>query len=159
VGGITTPYPFNALACPSINVCYVAGFLDRLMGSRDGGATWHDLIPALFVSGTYGATQPLHTYSPWFTATGPWQVAAGRVPGPLGANGRPLPAACKGTDTVSVYVRNAQDQTVAGPIRAPSRPDRVARKTVKATGKLRLDVVSHCSSFSVRVDGVEQAQS
>jgi hypothetical protein len=69
-----------------------------------------------------------------------------------------LAAACKGTDTVTVYVRNAQGQTVAGPIQAPARPDRVARRTVRATGKLRLDVVSRCSSFSVRVDGVQQAQ-
>lgn len=159
VGRITAPYPFNALACPSLSVCYAAGFLGRLMGTRDGGATWHDLTPAIFVSGTYGARQPLHTYSPWFTATQPWQVAVGKLPGPLGANGRPLAGGCRAITTVTVYVRNAQNQIVAGPMQAPrSAIGPVARRTIQATGKLRLDVVAQCSSFSVRVDGVDQAK-
>lgn len=157
VGRITSPYPFDALSCPSVSVCYAAGFLGRLVRTRDGGATWHDLLPAIFVSGTYGAGQPQHTYSPPFTATGPWQLAVGKQPGPLGPGGKPLPASCAGVDTVTVYVRNSQNQIVAGPIKAPGRLDRVNRSTVRVTGKLRLDVVSRCSSFSVRVDGVARS--
>jgi photosystem II stability/assembly factor-like uncharacterized protein len=160
VESITSPYPFNALSCPSAGICYAAGFLGRLMGTRDEGATWHDLIPAIFVSGTYGATQPLHTYSGWFSATQPWQLAVGKVYGAAGVGGRRLPAtACAPAGTVTVYVRNAQNQVVAGPIQIPLRRQLgglVGRSTVEVTGKLRLDVVSHCSSFSVRVDGVEQ---
>jgi hypothetical protein len=162
VGSSTTPYPFDALACPSISVCYAGGFLGRLIGTKDGGATWHDLIPAVFVSGSYGDVQPLHTYSSWFTATGPWELAVGTVPpGPLGAGGRPSSTGCNATSTVAVDVRNAQDQMVAGPIEIPRRLElggTVGRSAVQATGRLRLDVVSTCSSFSVRVDGVEQAQ-
>jgi photosystem II stability/assembly factor-like uncharacterized protein len=157
LGHITAPYPFNDLTCPSTTVCYTAGFLGRLMGTSDAGATWHDLIPALFLSGTYGSSQPLHAYSPWFTATQPWKIAVAKGPGPLGANGRPLPAGCRAAAPVAVYVRNTAGQIVAGPIRAP-RPaiGGAAHRTVYATGKLRLDVVARCSSFTVRVDGVEQ---
>lgn len=155
---ITSSYPFNTLACPSAGVCYTAGYLGRLTGTKDGGAAWHDQTPALFVSGTYGARQTPHTYSQWFMAGGPWQMAVGKRGVIFGADGRPLPASCGGIDTVAVYVRNAQNQTVAGPIKAPGRADRVSRKTLQVTGKLRLDVASRCSSFSVRIDGVQPSQ-
>jgi hypothetical protein len=157
-------YPFTALACPSVSVCYAAGYLGRLMGSRDGGATWHDLIPAIFVSGTYGAKQPLHTYSSWFTATGPWQVTVGHVwgsgypPGCLSTTASSPPAA------VTIYVRNAQGQAVAGPVKVTLGPpsgdytgEYRGTSTIQVTGRLRLDVVSDCSSFSARIDGVQTA--
>jgi hypothetical protein len=143
-------YPFNALACPTVRVCYVDGFLGRLMRSADGGTTWHDLIPAIFVSGTYGATQPLHTYSDWFTATQPWRITVGRP-------GIAVHAACTDVSDVTIFVRDAGDQVVAGPIHIPLGSKvggSIGTATVQSTGKLRLDVVSHCSSFNVRVDGV-----
>jgi hypothetical protein len=118
------------------------------MGSVDGGTTWRDLIPTVFVSGTYGARQPLHTYSRWFTATGPWQVTLGGYSS--------TPPVCEGLTGITVYVDNMAKTRVAGPIHTPAWGNGQYTRTVKVTGRLRLDVVTpHCSSFSVRVDGVE----
>jgi hypothetical protein len=145
---IQGPYPFARIACFSASVCYVLGYLGRFMGSVDGGATWRDLNPALFVSGTYGARQPLHTYSAWFTATQPWHVTLGMY-----ASNPPV---CEGLTGITVYVQNAAKKRVAGPIHTPAWGNGQYMRIVKVTGKLRLDVVTpHCSSFSVRVDGVE----
>jgi hypothetical protein len=152
-------YPFTALACPSVSVCYAAGYLGRLMGSVDSGTTWRDLIPALFVSGSYSAKQALHTYSPRFTATGRWQVTLVVVPASPRLFGA-IPRGCAATTNseVTIYVRNVQGQAVAGPIHVPLHwrfLTKVGTSTVQVTGKLRLDVVSHCSTFSARIDGVQ----
>jgi hypothetical protein len=141
VARILGPYLFDAIACPSATVCYAAGFLGRLVGSVDGGRTWRDLIPAIFVSGTSGTKQPLHTYSRWFTATQPWHVTL---------------VNCGSAGDIDIYVQNTEKQTVAGPIHGPLNGYPPYGTDVQVTGRLRLDVVSpHCSSFSVRVDGVE----
>ncbi len=153
VGRITRPYLFYAVACPSATVCYAAGYLGRLVGSVDGGRTWRDLIPAIFVSGTYRPRQPLHTYSRWFTATHPWHVALGVLIAPPG--GPPTgPAGCTSAADIDMYVQNTAKKIVAGPIHGPLNSYSRYGTTVQVTGRLRLDVVSHCSSFSVRVDGV-----
>jgi hypothetical protein len=159
--GRIAQYPFTALACPSISICYAAGYLGRLMGSTDGGTTWRDFIPALFVSGTpYGAKQPLHTYSPWFTATGPWKVTAEVVWEPQQGPGATNPLGCLPTPGAEpdVYVRNVPGETVAGPVKVKVSPQSLNSRgtsTIQVTGRLRLDVVSHCSTFSARVDGVQ----
>lgn len=154
-------YPFTDLACPGVSVCYTAGYLGRLMESTDGGTSWRDQTAGLFLSGTYGARQPLHTYSPWIAATGPWKVTLIIVWGapPQGPGGNPL--GCKvapgASSQVTIYVRNAQGRTVAGPIHVPMVPQFLSSEgssTIRVTGKLRLDLVSHCSSFSARIDGV-----
>jgi photosystem II stability/assembly factor-like uncharacterized protein len=145
------PYPFYALACPSTTVCYAVGFLGRIVGTTNAGATWHDLLPAIFVSGTYALSQPLRTRSPWFTATKPWPVAVGTA----GNH-------CSSRSKVTLYVRNVRNHLVAGPIDLARRMTaegslQEARSTIHVTGQLRLDVVSSCSTFSVRIDGVHRA--
>lgn len=146
---IPTPSPLIAMTCPSATVCYAAGYLLRLMRSGDGGTTWRDLNPAIFFSGTYSARPRLHTYSPWFTATSPWQVMVGVWDSNT--------SGCPGGPGVLIYVQNTAKQRVAGPIH-PSGPGSIGEyaSTLRVTGRLRLDVVSpHCTQFSVRIDGVE----
>ena len=59
---------------------------------------------------------------------------------------------------MTIYARNVQGQTVAGPVKVKLRPQILNSRgtsTIQVTGRLRLDVVSHCSTFSARVDGVQ----
>lgn len=151
---VSGAYPFDAIACPGAAVCYAAGYLGRIMGTVDAGRTWRDVIPAVFVSGSYGPTQPSHTYSRWFTATHPWHMTLGvsqfvSVPGAVN---------CRGGATIVISVQNAAEKRVAVPMRVhPGRDDGGAlEKTVNLGGRLRLDVVARrCSPFSIRVDGVK----
>jgi photosystem II stability/assembly factor-like uncharacterized protein len=138
--------PLVGVACPSASVCYAAGRLRRLVRSDDGGKTWRNLVPALFFSGTYSTRPHLHTYSPWFTALGPWQVTAGVYPD------RPP---CPGVTGVGIVVQNAAGNRVAVPVRGLMPGTGEFYTTVRITGRLRVDIVSaHCTDFSVRIDGV-----
>lgn len=138
--------PLTAIACPGARTCYAVGFLGRVIGTTDGVKTWRDLIPAVFVSGTYGGSQPRHTYSRWFTSAVPWRVTFDTTTADNNAS-------CPPGTTIDVYVRNTRNQIVAGPIHVQARAGRYST-VERATGVLRLDVVSPCSRFSVRVDGV-----
>ncbi len=138
--------PLTAIACPSASTCYAAGRLRRLVRSSDSGKTWHDVVPAIFFSGTYNARPQLHTYSPWFTATGPWQVTAGVYP-----DAPP----CPGVTGVRIAVQTAAAKRVAVPVRGLMPGPGEFYTTVRIKGRLRVDIVSaHCADFSVRIDGV-----
>ncbi len=101
--------PLTAIACPTARTCYAVGFLGRVIGTTDGGKTWRDLIPAVFVSGTYGGSQPRHTFSRWFTSAAPWRVT-------LDTSTVDHNASCPPGSTINVYVRNTKNLVVAGPI-------------------------------------------
>jgi len=136
---------FGTIACPSNTVCLAVGSLGRVMSMVNGGRTWHDLIPAIFVSGTWSTRQQLHTYSRWFTTTGPWHVA-------LGVYGEGY---CHGLTDVTIYVQNTAKQRIGSPVHSPFWGFGEYGKTLKVSGRLRLDVVSaHCSDVTVRIDGV-----
>lgn len=148
-GRITGPFPFSALACPGATVCYAAGYLGRLMGTVDDGKIWRDLLPGIFASNTYGTWPRLHSYSQWFTASGPWHLTLGMYDSD--------PPYCEGLTGATIYVQNAAKQRVAGPIHTPQWGNATHEWAMRLTGKLRLDVVSkHCPDFSVRVDGVDK---
>jgi hypothetical protein len=65
------------------------------------------------------------------------------------------PPVCEGLTGITVYVQNAAKKRVTGPIHTPAWGNGQYSRTVQATGRLRLDVVTpHCANFTVRVDGV-----
>lgn len=151
VGHITTPYPFAALACPSTTACYAVGSLGRVMNTVTSGRTWHDVIPGIFVAANWSTKQQpsdlhLHTYTRWFTATHPWHVAL-EVRG--GGSGD-----CQGLASVTIHVQNAAGRRVGAPVHSSFVGGGEYGRMLTVTGRLRLDVLSHCFDVTARIDGV-----